>query len=91
MDARGELKDIKWNVTQENYHFEKEKIDNQSFIARRGQSSNHVLKNPHRHPVRNHILGALCWLFFTVFFNFSQRLKGICIKYFLPKLFLIKL
>ncbi len=46
---------------QENYHFEKEKIDNLSFIAWKcwRQSSNHVVKRPHPHTLWNHTLVAL--------------------------------
>ncbi len=74
-----------------NWASEKEKIDNQGFIAWqcRGQSSNHVLKSSYCHRLRNHILGLLLVAPYS-FFDFSQKLKGMH-KISQPKLFLVKL
>ncbi len=63
-------------VDQENCHFEKEKIDNQSFIAWKccGQSTNHVVKSPHTTPRGTLFLGLLLVALYSLF-DFSRKLK----------------
>ncbi len=56
---------------------EKEKIDNQGFVAwkRWGQSSYHLVNSPQHHPSRNHILGPLVGRSLQFFWFFS-KIKG---------------
>ncbi len=60
-----------------NYHFENEKIDNKGFIAWKcsGQSSNHVVKSRHLHPLWKHIFRDLVGRD-VQFFRFFSKTKG---------------